>query len=132
LHIGGNHYTETFHGGLSVWNDIFRFRPNGTVYQVVELPDQKILEKCIKIASAEMEIFSVTACRELARGTNLYVTSYIGFKPFTWGPFFLPANDVRKLQIIDDILMLVNTPITPSSSNTKTGEIYLYRLSLNP
>lgn len=43
LHIGGNYYAETLRGGLSVWGDLFRFRPNGTVHEVVNLPDQKQL-----------------------------------------------------------------------------------------
>jgi hypothetical protein len=43
LHIGGNYYTETMRGGIGVWDDLFRFRPNGSVYEVSNLPDQKQL-----------------------------------------------------------------------------------------
>ena len=63
LHVGGNHYTESYQGGLSVWNDLFKFRINGSVSQIAGLPDQTILEKCVKVAAAEFEIFAVTACQ---------------------------------------------------------------------
>lgn len=63
FHIGANHYVETLTGGLSVLGDLFRFRPNGSIYGVSNLPDQRYLEKCIKIAAAENELFAVTACQ---------------------------------------------------------------------
>jgi hypothetical protein len=32
LRIGGSDYTETFLGGLTLWEDIFRLRINGSIY----------------------------------------------------------------------------------------------------
>lgn len=63
LHVGGNYYTETLFGGISVWEDLFRFRPNGSVWEISNLPDQKQLERCQRVAAAENEIFAVTACQ---------------------------------------------------------------------
>lgn len=63
LNVGGNYYTETLLGGISVWDDLFRFRPNGSVWGISNLPDQKQLERCQRVAAAENEIFAVTACQ---------------------------------------------------------------------
>lgn len=51
--ISSNFYTETLFGGLSVWEDLFRFRPNGSIYEINNLPDQKLLERCNRVASSE-------------------------------------------------------------------------------
>jgi hypothetical protein len=117
-------------GGISVWDDLFRFRPNGSVWQISTLPDQKRLEKCTRVAAAETEIFAVTACQELGRGVNLYVTSFTSYKGFTWGPFYSDAYGVRNLQIVNDVLMLADTPSNPEYL-VDQGAIYLYRLSFN-
>lgn len=113
MHIFGNFYTETLFGGLSVWEDLFRFRPNGSVYEISMLPDQKQLERCVRTASSEFEIFAVTACQEIGRGINLYITSFASFKAFTWGPYHSDAYEVRSLQIINDIVMVADTASNP-------------------
>ena len=41
LHLNGNFYTESIYGGISIWEDLFRLKPNGSVYEVSMLPDQK-------------------------------------------------------------------------------------------
>lgn len=96
-----------------MWGDLFRFRPNGSVYQISNLPDQKQLETCNRVASADNEIFAVTACQELGRGINLYVTSFSCFKSFTWGPYYSDAYNVRSMQIVNDVLMVADTPANP-------------------
>lgn len=130
LHVGGNYYTETLRGGISVWEDLFRFRPNGSVWEISNLPDQKQLERCQRVAAAENEIFAVTACQELGRGINLYVTSFTSFKSFTWGPYYSNAYNVRSLQIINDVLMVADTPSNPEYLFDE-GAVYIYRLSFN-
>jgi len=52
MEINSNFYTETLFGGLSVWEDLFRFRPNGSIYAVSNLPDQQLLERRNRVASA--------------------------------------------------------------------------------
>jgi hypothetical protein len=130
LHVGGNYYTETLLGGIAVYDDLFRFRPNGSVWEISTLPDQKQLEKCSRVAAAENEIFAVTACQELGRGVNLYITSFSSYKSFTWGPYYSDAYNIRNLQIINDILMVVDTASNPENQYEQ-GAIYLYRLSFN-
>ena len=78
-----------------------------------------------------MEIFAVTACQEIGRGVNLYLTSFVSCKAFTWGPFHSDAYNVRNLQIIDDIVMVVDTPSNPEFK-MEQGAVYLYRASFNP
>jgi hypothetical protein len=131
LHMGGNFYTETLFGGISVWEDLFRYRPNGSIYEVSVLPDQKQLERCNRVASSEFEIFSVTACQEIGRGINLYLTSFASFKAFTWGPYHSDAYNCRNLQIINDIVMVVDTPANPEYK-MEFGAVYLYKASFNP
>ena len=41
--MNGNFYTETLFGGLSIWEDLFRYRTNGSVYEIAVIPDQKQL-----------------------------------------------------------------------------------------
>lgn len=82
------------------------------------------------MAAAENEIFAVTACQELGRGINLYVTSFTSFKAFTWGPYYSDAYNVRTLQIVNDVLMLTNTAANPNYL-FEEGSVYLYRLSFN-
>ena len=128
--VGGNFYTESYWGGVSVWDDLFFYRPNGSIYHVVNLPDQKHNEKCERVASAENEYFTVTACRSGGIGVNLYVTSMISFKGFTWGPYKSEAFLLSKMQIMNDILMVVDTSAYPQEQHY-AGQIFLYRMSFN-
>ena len=117
-------------GGISVWQDLFRYRPNGSIYQVNNLPDQDRMEYCLRVAPSELQIFALTACQEISRGVNLYVTSFSSFKGFTWGPFRSAASQVRNLQVINDVAMLVDTSANPEYK-FQNGAVYLYKLSFN-
>jgi hypothetical protein len=61
---------------------------------------------------------------------NLYVTSFISYKGFTWGPYHSDAYNARHLQIVNDILMLADTPSNPEYL-MELGAIYLYQLSFD-
>ena len=82
------------------------------------------------MAVAENEIFTVTACLEIARGINLYVTSLVSYKGFTYGPFASGADNCRNLVIVNDIVMLADTPSSPEYTFSQ-GAIYLYKISPN-
>lgn len=58
------------------------------------------------------------------------MTSFTSFKAFTWGPYYSDAYNVRALQIINDVLMVADTPANPEYL-FQPGAIYLYRLSFN-
>jgi hypothetical protein len=66
----------------------------------------------------------------LGQGINLYVTSFNSFKSFTWGPYRTGAYNVRSLVVVNDILMIADTPSNPEY-RFQQGAIYLYRISFN-
>jgi hypothetical protein len=63
LHITSYDYAETLQGGISVYDDLFRWRINGSIHDVINLPDQKYLERCQKIATAYHTDMVITACQ---------------------------------------------------------------------
>ena len=63
LHTTSYDYAETLTGGVSVYDDIFRWRTNGSLHDIVNLPDQKFLERCLKITTAFHTELIVTACQ---------------------------------------------------------------------
>jgi len=52
LHLTGYDFAETLFGSVIVNDDLFRLGLNGTVRDVINLPDQKFLERCVKVATA--------------------------------------------------------------------------------
>lgn len=73
--------------------------------------------------------YVVSIC-ELGVGgeANLYVTSLVGEKPFTFGPYPSQAKQVNHALIVGDILMLVDNDDDPF---LRAGGIYLYHLNFN-
>lgn len=102
-------YAETLTGGISVYEDLFKFHINGSIHEVVLLPDQKAIERCTRVATAFMSDITVTACQEIGRGINLYMTTSTSFKSWTWGPYRSSAFTARSLQIAGGVLMLTDT-----------------------
>lgn len=130
IHFTAYDYAETLSGGVAINDDLFRFHINGTVRDVINLPDQKLLERCNRVASTFNAALLVTACQELGRGINLYVTTESSFKTWTWGPYQSSAYNVRNLQIAGDVLMLTDTSVYPEYKFDK-GRIMLYALTLD-
>lgn len=93
LRIGGSDYAETFFGGMALWEDIFRLRINGSIYEILLLPDPKAGERCFKLTSTFDDLVTVTGCRVAGQGTHLYITSQAGHRGFTWGPFLTGARN---------------------------------------
>lgn len=63
VHISGYDFAETTFGSVTVYDDLFRIGLNGTVRDVINLPDQKLLERCLKVATAFHNELIVTACQ---------------------------------------------------------------------
>lgn len=123
-------YAETLTGGISVYEDLFKFHINGSIHEVVLLPDQKAIERCTRVATAFMSDITVTACQEIGRGINLYMTTSTSFKSWTWGPYRSSAFTARSLQIAGGVLMLTDTSQYPEYRFDK-GRIYLYALTFD-
>jgi hypothetical protein len=90
-------YCETLQGGISVYNDLFRWRINGSIHDVINLPDQKFLERCSRIATAFHTELVVTGCVMLSQNVRLYLTSQTSEKPWTFGPYETSASYASKL-----------------------------------
>ena len=90
--INANDYIETEDGGLSISQDIFKFRFNGSIQEVFHLPDQNTQEYCQRITTKLGGRTIISACTDQTRGVNLYVTTTSSFKAWTWGPFKTPAS----------------------------------------
>lgn len=130
LHVTGFDYAETLTGGVAINEDLIKFHINGSIHEVVLLPDQKFQERCQKVASLFFSEFMVTACNELGRGINLYVTTSTSFKSWTWGPYRSSAFTVQNLQMAGAILMLTDTSEYPEYHFQKGG-VYLYYLGFD-
>ena len=130
LHVSAYDYHETMKGGVSVYEDIFKFYSNGSIHEIIHLPDQQLLEKCQRITSSQNDDYIVTACQVLGAGVNLYVTSGVSFKAWTWGPYRTGAFNIRKLQINGDILMLTDTSTYPEFKFEK-GKVFLFALAFD-
>ncbi len=51
LQVDGNDFIETLNGGIAVHEDLYLFRHNGSIKEIINLPDQKFLETCLKVAA---------------------------------------------------------------------------------
>lgn len=131
LRIGGADYSETFFGGLALWEDLFRLNINGSIREVLLLPDAKRGERCIKTVSTPDDTLTVTGCRVNSGGTHVYITSTTGHRGFTWGPYQTSAFNIENLQIVNQLLVVTDVDMYPQF-RLRTGGVYLYALNLDP
>jgi hypothetical protein len=75
LNFYSKDFVEVLQGGVSLSDDLFRWRLNGSIHDVINLPDQKERETCIKLAAAFHSLLIVSACTVPGETTNLYLTS---------------------------------------------------------
>lgn len=131
LNLGGSDYTETFLGGMSLWEDLFRLRMNGSVSEILLLPDPKEGERCHKVTSTYDDLLTITGCRVNGGGTHMYITSLAGHRGFTWGPYRTGAHDITNLQLVNNIIMVTDVDQYPQF-RMRNGGVFLYALDLNP
>lgn len=65
---------------------------------------------------------------ELGTAVNVYVTSHVGSKSFTFGPYPTDAKAVNHAKLVGDILMIVDNDDNPF---LRAGGIYLYQLDFD-
>jgi hypothetical protein len=104
---------------------------NGSISEVLLIPDQKIDEICVKVASRYDDLVIASACQIFGGGVNVYITSLASEKGFTWGPFRTGAYFVKNLQLVNDLLVIVDVNDNPEFTY-RAGGVYLYTLSLDP
>ena len=59
---------------------------------------------------------------------GIYVTSMVGSKPFTFGPYATEAKSVNHAKIVGDILMIVDNEDNPL---VRAGGIMLYHINFD-
>lgn len=79
---------------------------------------------CLHIDSAFNDRFEVSGCLT-DDAVYIYVTSFVGAKPFAMLPVESEATNLLKLQATHDLLMLVDTEADPYYKTTRGG-IFLY------
>lgn len=131
LQMKGTDYAETFRGGILLWDDLFRMHTNGSVRDVILLPDQKMDEQCLRVVSRNDDSLIITGCEVFGWGANLYLTSLAGEKAFTWGPFRTSALYLRNMELVHNILMIVDVDFGPQR-RYRSGGVYLYAADIDP
>lgn len=71
----------------------------------------------------------IAACVDPQSTVSLYVSSNIGYKPFTMGPWKTDSKYLTDLQLVGGLLMLVDVHPNPSL-RVHNGGIYLYTIGL--
>lgn len=75
----------------------------------------------------EFNQYVLSLC-ELGDSVNVYVTSVVASKPFTFGPYPTDAKAVNHAKIVGDILMIVDNDDDPFR---RAGGIYIYHLNFD-
>ena len=73
-------YAQQYYG-------IFKsYTHNDSIHFVNNVPTEHIGEVCTKIATGDAQHYVMSLC-ELGSQVNVYITSNVGSKPFTFGPY---------------------------------------------
>jgi hypothetical protein len=100
---------------------------NSSIHWISNIPTQRRGEVCSKLAVGEFNQYVVSLC-ESGEAVNIYITSVVATKPFTFGPYPTDAKAVNHAKIVGDILMIVDNDDNPF---TRAGGIYLYLLNFD-
>lgn len=84
-------------------------------------------EACSKLAVGDLNQYIISLC-ETGTIVNVYITSVVATKPFTFGPYATDAKAVNHAKIVGDILMIVDNNDDPF---VRAGGIYLYQLNFD-
>jgi hypothetical protein len=91
------------------------------------VPTERRGEVCSKLAVGEFNQYVLSLC-EVGDAVNVYITSVVASKPFTFGPYATDAKAVNHAKIVGDILMIVDNDDDPFR---RAGGIYLYHLNFD-
>lgn len=100
---------------------------NSSIHFISHIPTQRRGEVCSKLAVGEFNQYVVSLC-EVGDAVNIYITSVVAAKPFTFGPYPTDAKAVNHAKIVGDILMIVDNDDNPFA---RAGGIYLYHLNFD-
>jgi hypothetical protein len=100
---------------------------NDSIHFINQVPTERRGEVCSKLAVGEFSQYVISLC-ELGTQVNIYITSVVATKPFTFGPYASDAKAVNHAKIVGDILMIVDNDDNPF---LRAGGIYLYHLNFD-
>ena len=113
-------------GSAQTLGGLVSFRLNGTLGQIITFPENS-QKRCLHIETGLGTRFEISGCVG-QESILLYVTSFIGNKPFAMSPFETEANNLLKLQVVNELLILVDTEEDPYRKSQRGG-IFIYEIS---
>lgn len=100
---------------------------NDSIHFINKIPTTVRGQVCSKLATGGNEQYVISLC-QLGTKVNVYITSLVGSKPFTFGPYATDAQAVNHAKIVGNILMIVDNEDNPF---VRPGGIYLYHLNFD-
>jgi hypothetical protein len=114
-------YAQTYYS-------IFKtYTHNDSIHFINMIPATRRGEPCTKLATGENEEYILSLC-EVGEHVNVYVTTRVASKPFTFGPYQIDAKAVNHAKIVGQILMVVDNDDNPF---IRSGGILLYHLNFD-
>lgn len=108
------------------YSSLFKsYTHNDSIHFISKVPTTRIGEVCSKLATGGSEGYVVSLC-ELGDKVNVYITSLVADKPFTFGPYPTDAKSVNHAKIVGNILMIVDNEDNPF---VRSGGVFLYHIN---
>lgn len=110
------------------YRSVFKtFNHNDSIHFINLVPTTLRGEICTKMAVGDTQHFVISLC-ELGGQVNVYVTSLVSDKPFTFGPYQTDAKSVNYAKLVGPILMIVDNDDNPF---VRSGGIFIYHLNFD-
>lgn len=117
-------------GSIQQQSHLVHLLHNGSIDQIVNLPQAVFGEKCNRVAVPLLGNYHVSAC-ESTKGVQVYITSFISKKGFSWGPWSTSAQKVNRIEVEKQLVILVDTDVERQAMQ-REGGIYLYAINIRP
>lgn len=110
------------------YSSLFKsYTHNDSIHFINKIPTTQMGEVCTKIAAGPFEQYIISLC-EVGSHVNVYITSLVADKPFTFGPYATDAKAVNKAKIEGNILMIIDNDDDPMA---RSGGVYIYHLNFD-
>ena len=113
-------------GSLQVFDMLMHFYHNGTISNVIHFPEMQETF-CLMLSNTYSGNYEVSACVN-AEGVNLYVTSFVSYKGYAFEPYTSKAEELLKIDSVNEIVMLVDSSKNPFLK-FRPGGVILYSLN---
>lgn len=127
---GVSEYQWGFDGGsIQQSTNLLHMKHNGSLDQIVKLPHTSD-KYCYRVAVPLIGNYHVSGC-QTTKGIDLYITSFISSKGFSWGPYATGARQATRLEVVRELVMLVDTDSQPGLFQ-RAGGVFIYAINLLP